>query len=399
MKIVFFIGSPSISGGTYVILQHALYLKNIGNEVSIVTVYKFKKKDLTWHDAYQNLPVYFKDELKKDEEFDLVIATWWLTAEQLHILNGKFYVYFVQSIESRFYPEKEVALRNRVDRTYQLGLPIITEAKWISQYLQDKYGASCFVARNGIRKDIYSEQGESYDNKAKLRVLIEGPLGVPYKNVEQTIKIVKRSKADSIWLLTSSDVREVNDVDRVFSRQPITEVAKIYRSCDVLVKLSYVEGMFGPPLEIFHCGGTAVVYKVTGYDEYIVDGFNAIAVPIGKEALVVRALNNLLEDRNELERLKQGARKTAQKWMDWSESSRVFAEGLRVLIRDSKSPSSEILLQKNEASLDLFLLQSRRSFAGFSLSPKVLKLMITLYQSLPQSLRSIVKRVKPLIIK
>jgi hypothetical protein len=38
----------------------------------------------------------------------------------------------------------------------------------------------------------------------------------------------------------------------------------VYRSCDILGKLSYVEGMFGPPLEMFHCGWTAIVYNVTG---------------------------------------------------------------------------------------------------------------------------------------
>ena len=50
----------------------------------------------------------------------------------------------------------------------------------------------------------------------------------------------------------------------------------IYRSCDVIVKLSYVEGMFGPPLEMFHCGGTSIVYDVTGHDEYIVHGKNGL---------------------------------------------------------------------------------------------------------------------------
>lgn len=398
MKIAFLIGSPAISGGTYVILQHALYLRSRGHDVTIVTVYTFQKNDLKWHNAYRSLPIYFKDEIKKEYEFDLVIATWWLTAEQIHTLNGKFYIYFVQSIESRFYPNDEIALRQRVERTYQLGLPVITEATWISKYLSEKYGVSCFLARNGIRKDIYSELGDSYENPSKLRVLIEGPLGVPFKNVEQTIKVVRRSKADSVWLLTSSDVKTVEGVDRVFSRQPISEVAKIYRSCDVLVKLSYVEGMFGPPLEMFHCGGTAIVYEVTGYDEYIVNGYNAIAVPVDKEALVVRALNNLMEDRSELNRLKQGARITAEKWIDWEESSRVFAEGIRVLMKRDE-PSRTYLQEKNEESLKMYFAQSTISGSKILLSPKLLSLMFRVYQRLPQPLRVLAKRLKPLFIK
>jgi len=36
-----------------------------------------------------------------------------------------------------------------------------------------------------------------------------------------------------------------------------------YARSDVLLKLSSVEGMFGPPLEAFHRGATAVVTPVT----------------------------------------------------------------------------------------------------------------------------------------
>jgi hypothetical protein len=53
-------------------------------------------------------------------------------------------------------------------------------------------------------------------------------------------------------------------------------MASVYRSCDDILKLSLVESMFGPPLEMFHCGGTAIVYNVTGHDEYIVHGRNAL---------------------------------------------------------------------------------------------------------------------------
>ena len=71
------------------------------------------------------------------------------------------------------------------------------------------------------------------------------------KNVPKTIEICRESEADEIWLLTSSAVDTYEGVDRVFSRLPIEDTAKVYRSCDVLVKLSLVEGMFGPPLEMF----------------------------------------------------------------------------------------------------------------------------------------------------
>ncbi len=67
---------------------------------------------------------------------------------------------------------------------------------------------------------------------------------------------------------------------------PVESTPVIYRSCDVLLKLSKVEGMFGPPLEMFHCGGTAITYDVTGSEEYLVSGRNSLVVPMDDEKAV-----------------------------------------------------------------------------------------------------------------
>ena len=87
--------------------------------------------------------------------------------------------------------------------------------------------------------------------------------------------------------------------------------------------------MFGPPLEMFHCGGTAVVYDVTGHDEYIVDGENALVVTTDDESGVVAAINRLKADPALLLSLKEGARRTAAAWPDWSDVSPRFADALR----------------------------------------------------------------------
>lgn len=67
--------------------------------------------------------------------------------------------------------------------------------------------------------------------------------------------------------------------------------------------------MFGPPLELFHCGGTAVVF-ISGHDEYIVNGKNAVVVSTG-DTDGVRCPEKLICDRTELSRLQEGARQTA----------------------------------------------------------------------------------------
>lgn len=327
MKIAFFLGSVDISGGSYVIYQHALYAHRQGHEVTIVAQYAYLPRQLEWHPATRELRIVHIDQLDQRFQFDLAIATWWKTATELHRLNAVQYAYFVQSIESRFYSDADVPLRGLVDSTYRLPLPGITEATWIKEYLFEHYGHQYRLVRNGIRKDLYHEEGEriaARPESGQLRVLVEGPFGVFFKNVGRSIKLMRKASPDETWLLTSSEVSWYPGVDRLFSRVPVDRVAAIYRSCDVIVKLSYVEGMFGPPLEMFHCGGTAVVYDVTGHDEYIVDGKNALVVRRDDEQGVIDAVRRLQQESDLLNSLKQGARETALAWPDWGTSSKEF---------------------------------------------------------------------------
>ncbi len=155
-----------------------------------------------------------------------------------------------------------------------------------------------------------------------------------------SVDLCRQAGVDEVWLLTSSDIDSFPGVDRVFSRVPIDDTPAIYRSCDVLVKLSYVEGMFGPPLEIFHCGGTAIVYEVTGHDEYIVHGRNSYVAARDDEQQVVEYLSRLKEDASELQRLKNGALETAAAWPDWGESSEQFGAAMkRILQQREPSPA------------------------------------------------------------
>lgn len=327
MKCIFTLGSPAIGGGTNVIFEHASKLAKEGENVYIVTDRKVAPEEYAWHTSAHLLKWVTYDQIK-DEEFDLAIITWWRTMYEAYKIKAKRYCYFVQSIESRFYPESEQGLKMLAEMTYMLDMKVITEATWIKEYLE-KYGVEAYLVHNGIRKDLFTLEGDIYEKCDGLRVLVEGPVDVAFKNVPKTVKLVNDSKADEVWLLTSSDVKEYPGVDRVFSRVSPADCAKIYRSCDVIVKLSYVEGMFGPPLEMFHCGGTAIVYDVTGHDEYIVHDKNGLVVKTDDDQKVVEYINKLKDDKKYLNKLKKEAIKTAKAWVSWEESSMNFYETVK----------------------------------------------------------------------
>jgi glycosyltransferase involved in cell wall biosynthesis len=96
----------------------------------------------------------------------------------------------------------------------------------------------------------------------------------------------------------------------------------------VLLKMSRVEGFFGPPLEMMACGGTAVVAKVTGYDEYIVDGQNALVVEPGDIAGARFAIHQLIEAPGMRQRLVKEGLITAARWR-WTPTIDVLASAFR----------------------------------------------------------------------
>jgi len=322
MKICFLVGSIKISGGTYVIMQHAHYLQLHGHEVVLGVQERFTDTTAKWHDMADDLTIKPISDVF-NTQFDIVIATWWKTALELYRFQGAKLAYFVQSIESRFYSEDQGPLRSYIEKTYDLDVHFCTEAKWIQKHLKDRHDKTAVLVPNGIRKDIYKPLG-SAEKRVRPRVLIEGPFNVGFKNTGFAIGAAKAAGADDIWVLTSTPVRYIPYVDKVFSQVPIFRTNAIYQQCDVLIKLSTVEGMFGPPLEIFHCGGTAIVLDVTGHDEYIVDGSNGLVIKSRSFSDVVDSIKSLLDSPDSLSSLKFNASQTAKVWPDWDTSSARF---------------------------------------------------------------------------
>lgn len=345
-KWAFVVNGVNICGGINVVFEHAIYAYKQGVEIYILCGAKLKKEQAAWHPETENL-IFATFEECKGIVFDVVIATSWVTVYDLYKINAKTYSYFVQAVESQFMDDRERKYIPIAELTYTLPLQFLTEATWIKDYLMDKYAQPAQLILNGIRKDLYlghDEVVEKRDEK-KLRVLIEGSVTDWRKNVPLTIELVNQSEADEVWLLTSSKIDTCQGVDRVFSRVPVQDVPKIYRSCDVLVKLSLIEGMYGPPLEMFHCGGTAITFGIPGSEEYIRHGENALVADVGENDKIVQYINDLKRTPELLKNLKRGACQTAMEWRGWEESSSEFFEKVSQLRQSTEDEVKKIMEQ------------------------------------------------------
>ena len=333
LEILFLIGSADISGGTTVIFEHADFARRHGANVRLAALYPLADAAKSWHPAMDELEIIPIDDAA-DRAYDLVVATWWPTVFELPRFRFRHAVYFVQSAEARFGADNPANRESALaELTLRMGLPIITITTWLQAYLAFAHNTPAFLASNGIKKELYGPEGpaEAPRPKSGLRVLVEGSTQAPMKGVQEAIECARAGGADEVWLLTPSPETTVPGCDRVFSRIPAAECAAVYRSCDVLVKLSRVEGMFGPPLEMFHCGGTVICYDVTGYDEYVESGYNGLVAPMGDRAAVSDHVASLRADPGLLDELRRNALETASHWPDWATASRHFLHLLQIV--------------------------------------------------------------------
>jgi len=324
-RICYVVPTLTCVGGIIVILEHANRLARRGFDIFFLHL--GEGGNIDWFpDNIVKAYSFYKDKGVYPKEVDVLVATGWQTAYSPFIVDvtAKRYVYFVQSDERRFMPPYYLEV-DLAHNTYYLPYEYLTEAKWIVSWLKQEFKQEAVYAPNGLNAKIIHQTEQLVPKKNKLRILLEGAIALPYKGTDDAFKAVEGLDAE-IWCISVwGKPKRSQRCDRFFERVPFDKMKYIYSSCDVLLKMSRVEGFFGPPLEMMACGGTAVTTRVTGYDEYIVDGYNALTVEIGDHEGAQKLLKRLIEDRTLLKMLKENGRKTAQK-MVWEPTIDILEE-------------------------------------------------------------------------
>lgn len=320
-SICYIIPTTNITGGVAVVCEHLNRLKKLGYKTLIASY--DNKTDLSWFPNQSVKVIPLKGNQKTIEQYETVVATGWITAYELLLLNVKRKMYFVQSDETRFYP-KGSYLKQRVKRTYSFPFEFMTEAKWIQKWLKQNFNQESFYVPNGVNTDIfYPDTPLSPKPKNKKRILLEGAINLPFKGMEEAFKVVQNLDCE-VWCVSYDGKPKPEwHCDRFFEKVPMQQMKNIYSSCDILLKLSRVEGFFGPPLEMMACGGVSIVAKVTGYDEYIKDGYNALVTTPGNINKTKKLLQKLINDKKLYNLLKSNSQKTVEK-MSWDNSIKLL---------------------------------------------------------------------------
>lgn len=313
MKIAYLIPGCGVSGGIAVVCQHVNRLKNRGHNVLLIS--ENGERVIDWF-PNQCVNIVGLDDVPDD--LDVLVATAWSTAFRVAVLPAKHKFYFVQSDETRFHP-KNSAWEHITRLTYSIAFNYITEARWIKKWLFEGFGHDAALVPNGLDDKLFFPVEPLVPKGNKPRVLLEGAIGLPYKGMAEAFEAIQDLDVE-VWCVSSYGKPDKSwKCDRFFERVPMTEMKHVYASCDILLKLSRVEGFFGPPMEMMACGGVAVVGKVTGYDEYIEDGVNALVVDANKPSEARQAVKKLLDDSELRNRLIENGKITAGNWQ-WESS-------------------------------------------------------------------------------
>jgi glycosyltransferase involved in cell wall biosynthesis len=338
-----------------VVVEHASQLAaHHGFDVTLAMTRKQEEPDWSFRglERLHVLPI----ERAREDAYDVAVATWWETTSHLYDLDAHRHAYLVQSLEDRFYGRWE-SMRIGAALTHALPVSFITEARWIAETLEElQPGARVFYVRNGIGKDVFGPSEAVRPRlEGPLRVLVEGYRGTPFKGVDEAVSAVASMSEPRHLTAVIPDREVAGDVeaDEVLGAVTQEELARLYSQTDVLLKLSRIEGMFGPPLEGFHCGATCVVTPVTGHDEYVAHGWNGLVTEWDDIRGTARLLDLLARDRRYLHFLRTNALETARAWPSWEQSSMFMAGALRTIRRSpapDPRPAGTLLASEAQAS-------------------------------------------------
>jgi glycosyltransferase involved in cell wall biosynthesis len=322
-KIAFLLAGVGISGGAAVVFKHVGLLMEQGHDAFVINL--SDHGDIGWY-GNPSIRVYGIGEKDSGgfDNIDLLFATFWTTVEWLEKIPARRKLYLVQSDERLFYDHE--TLKEQVADTYRLNYEYVTITQWLIDMLRNEFGQRAAYVPNGLDNELfYPDEPLQAKNPQRPRVLIEGPISVPFKGMVAAYEAVSELDCE-LWIVSSNGSPERHwRFDRFFEGVDQADMRRIYSSCDILLKMSRVESFAYPPLEAMACGCVVVLGDVNGGVEYAHDGQNVLKVAQGDVKAARRAVLRLLGNTELQQKLKEAGFATARLW-SWEQSKKAMLD-------------------------------------------------------------------------
>jgi GT2 family glycosyltransferase/glycosyltransferase involved in cell wall biosynthesis len=311
LRIAYVTEGTGVGGGHRDVFEHLNRLSARGHDVSLYTL----GEPPDWFPL--EVPVHsFEDyeELARSlADLDAIkVATWWMTAAPVwraSVARG-IPVYFVQDIETSYYPDHEHA-RHAVLDSYRPEFRYMTISSWNRERLRE-LGLDAELIPPGIDLDTFRPRADIA--RREDMVLALGRAN-PLKNLPLTLRAWRALKEPrpELCLFGVEPELGVQEGVRYVDSPDDEHVNELFCQTTVFVQTSVHEGFALPPLEAMAAGAAVVCTDAHGNRDFCVDSVNCLMPEAGDRA-VRDALARLLADPQLRSRLASAGMQTAQEY-------------------------------------------------------------------------------------
>ena len=307
LRIIYVTEGTGVGGGHRDIFEHLNRLRARGHEVALYSL----GRQPDWFpldvsvksfDSYEELAA----ALASVEA--IKVATWWGTAPwvwRASVTKG-IPVYFVQDIETSYYPGDE-RMRHRVLASYRQEFRFMTISGWNRERLAE-VGVNAELIAPGIDLEVFRPLSVPRRKDVVLALGRSNPL----KNLPLTLESWKAlDPQPELWMFGIEPEVGPKHNARYFEASADEEINELLNQATVFVQTSRHEGFSLPPLEAMAAGTAVVCTDAHGNRDFCRHGENCL-VPEPRADAVAAAVASLLQDPGLRARLTEGGKRTAR---------------------------------------------------------------------------------------
>lgn len=354
MRITFVLPHVSLNGGVRVCAIYADHLQRRGHDVCIVSRpwpdFSIRTK---FRHALTGLPIhrprtqqshfdtvevekrvidrYRPIESRDVPDADLVIATWWETAEWVSSFpssKGRR-VHLIQHDERQFPGQDEA----RVDASWKLSnFHRVVVARWLLDLARDRYGChDVHLINNGVDVGFFDAPPRGKQNGLTVGTMYSS---LKFKGCDIAFKAIEqvRSHGRAVRVMgfgsesISQSVKPPAGTQIEF-RPSQERIREIYTSCDAWLFASRSEGFGLPILEAMACR-TPVIGTPTGAAPELISEGGGLLVEMENPTSMARAIEQIADmSDGEWRQLSSSAYQTSRRH-SWPASARAFEDFL-----------------------------------------------------------------------
>jgi len=257
---------------------------------------------------------------------DVVIATWWETAPWVHALSPAkgAKVYFMQDYGA---PGQEI---DRVSPTWELPFTFVTLNSQLRSMILDRNPqAHVAIMKNAADTDLFNGEARPRGRPPRIGMTYRHQPSKGMGTALAALEQIRDRIPDLKTVAVTADNAPIPEWIEQVRRPDDQALAGIYRSCDLWLFPSRLEGFGLPIIEAMASRTPVVSTRVGGAPDLIEDGVNGFLVDIDDaDAMAARAIEGLSGSEAQWGAMAAAAQATARSF-GWPKAVDAFEKALR----------------------------------------------------------------------